>query len=189
MAPEELENSIVRLYWERDEQAIALTEKHYGGFVFSICRNILRERRDAEECCSTTYLKMWNSIPPERPNSFTAFIARAARMTAIDRLRERTRQKRGPGRLESLDDLSEFLTDDLSVADEVEARELGALINSFVSSLEKRERVLFVKRYYFNTPVKTICRELGVPRSTAYSMISSIKERLKKLLEKEGYLQ
>ena len=121
MPPDEKDENIVRLYWERNEEAIELTEKHYGKLVRSICRNVLRDERDAEECTSTTYFKMWNSIPPECPSSFGAFIARTARSAAIDRLRERTRLKRG-GKLESLDDLADKLTDGLSVSDVAEAK-------------------------------------------------------------------
>ena len=180
---------IIDLYWARREEAISRTAARYGQFVYSVCYNILRQREDSEECQNTTYMKTWNAIPPEHPNSLKAFLARIARMTSIDRLREKTRQKRNAMFLESLDDYSDFLADDHSVPDEIEARELACILNEFISGLRDDEQICFVKRYFFNTPVKSISQETGIPRSTLYSMLDGIKNRLKNLLKKEGYIQ
>ena len=180
---------IIDLYWDRKEEAISRTAARYGQFIYYVCYNILRQREDSEECQNTTYMKAWNAIPPERPNSLKTFLARIARMTSIDRLREKTRKKRNVVFLESLDDYSEFLADDYSVSDEIEARELACILNEFISGLRDDEQILFVKRYYFNTPVKKISQEMGIPRSTLYSMLDTVKQRLKNLLEKEGYVE
>jgi RNA polymerase sigma-70 factor (ECF subfamily) len=180
---------IIDLYWDRKEEAISRTAARYGQFVYSVCYNILRQREDSEECQNTTYMKAWNTIPPERPNSLKTFLARIARMTSIDRLREKTRKKRNVVFLESLDDYSEFLADDYSVSDEIEARELACILNEFISGLRDDEQILFVKRYYFNTPVKKICQEMGIPRSTLYAVLDAIKNKLRNLLEKEGYIK
>ena len=179
----------IDLYWDRKEEAISRTAARYGQFVYSVCYNILRQREDSEECQNTTYMKAWNTIPPERPNSLKTFLARIARMTSIDRLREKTRKKRNAVFLESLDDYSDFLADDYSVADEVETRELARILNEFIFGLRDDEQICFVKRYYFNTPVKKISQEMGIPRSTLYSMLDTVKQRLKNLLEKEGYVE
>lgn len=183
------DQSIIDMYWARNEDAVSKTEAKYGKFIYSVCYNILRQREDSEECQNTTYLKTWNAIPPERPNCLKTFLARIARMASIDRLREKTRKKRNAVFLESLDDFSDFLADDHSVADEVETRELARILNEFISGLRDDEQVCFVKRYYFNTPVKKISQEMNIPRSTLYSMLDFIKNRLMILLKKEGYLK
>lgn len=41
--------SIIELYWRREDRAIAETDAVYGRFCFSIARNILFDRQDAEE--------------------------------------------------------------------------------------------------------------------------------------------
>ncbi len=188
IVPEDRDNTIIDLFWERNEAALELTAKHYGRFVFLVCYNILRQKQDSEECQSTTYMKTWDRIPPERPKSLKAFLARVARATSIDHLRGKTRLKRNRGFVESLDDYSEFLSDDCSVSDELEAKELAAILNRFLSSLKDSEQICFVKRYYFNIPVNEISREMRIPRSTVYAMLDSIKTRLKILLKEEGYL-
>lgn len=57
------DNTIISLYYSRDERAIFETDKKYGAFCRSIAKNILTVHEDAEECVSDTYIRAWNSIP------------------------------------------------------------------------------------------------------------------------------
>ena len=58
---------IVDLYWRRDEQAIAETERKYGGACEGIARRFLPAAEDAEEIVQDAYLSLWTTIPPQRP--------------------------------------------------------------------------------------------------------------------------
>ena len=49
------DNEIVALYWERNETAIAETEKKYGRYCYVIAYNVLYCHEDAEECVNDTY--------------------------------------------------------------------------------------------------------------------------------------
>ncbi len=64
------DNSIIALYNQRDEQAIAETDKKYGNYCLTIAFNVLNDRQDSEECVNDTYLKVWNVIPPTMPQRF-----------------------------------------------------------------------------------------------------------------------
>lgn len=182
------DNNIVVLYLNRDEKAIRETENKYKAFIFSICNGILRQTQDSEECVNTVYKKLWDSIPPEKPKDFKAFIARLARTTAIDYFRTNNRKKRNAGIVDSLDDYADFLASDYSVTDEIYANELAAFLNKFLQRLPKRERVCFVKRYYFNCTVDEIVKQTHIPRSTVYMVLDKIKKEIKEKLLEEGYL-
>ena len=86
---------IIDLYWKRDQSAIVETQNKYGKYCFSISYNILKNYTDAEECVNDTYLRVWNSIPPHRPNIFSAFIGKITRTISLDRWRKSHAQKRG----------------------------------------------------------------------------------------------
>lgn len=75
---------IIKLYKLRNEQAITETEKKYGAYCKKIAYNILNDTRDIEECMNDTYLKVWNSIPPEEPESLVTYIGRIVRNTSLD---------------------------------------------------------------------------------------------------------
>ena len=88
------DQEIISLYFDRDEQAIKETDTKYGKTCMQVSMNILHSHPDAEECVSDTYLKTWNSIPPQRPNSLCAFVCRIVRNLSLNRLKELTAAKR-----------------------------------------------------------------------------------------------
>ena len=67
------DQEIVELYWARSEQAIEESEGKYGAFCRTIARNILSQEEDAEECVNDTWLRAWNTMPPQRPRLLSAF--------------------------------------------------------------------------------------------------------------------
>ena len=99
---------IVDLYWRRDEQAIAETKRKYGGACEGIARRFLPAAEDAEEIVQDAYLSLWNTIPPQRPEHFGAYLFRTVRNAAFSRFRADSAQKRGGGEASAaLDELAE----------------------------------------------------------------------------------
>ncbi|MBD5133436.1 MAG: hypothetical protein HDT38_03030 [Clostridiales bacterium] len=54
--------AIIALYWSRDENAIAETDKKYGPYCRTIAQNILSVREDVEECVNDSYHNAWNAM-------------------------------------------------------------------------------------------------------------------------------
>ena len=54
------DEEIIRLFFERSEQAIAELSKAHGSTAARVARNILGSERDAEECLNDTYLAVFN---------------------------------------------------------------------------------------------------------------------------------
>ena len=100
------DQQIIDLYFARDEQAIVETDKEYGAACMRISLNILNSRPDAEECVSDTYLGVWNSIPPQRPAHFGAFVCRIARNLSLKRFRDLHRQRRNRDLEVAMEDLA-----------------------------------------------------------------------------------
>ena len=61
------DSKIISLFFERSEQAIEELDRKHGPAVKRTAANILKDRLDVEECVSDTYLRTWNSIPPQAP--------------------------------------------------------------------------------------------------------------------------
>ena len=83
------DSEIIRLYWNRDEEAIFATAEKYAGYCTSIAKNICESSADAEECVNDTYLAAWNSIPPQKPSVLSAFLGRLARILQQNGVAER----------------------------------------------------------------------------------------------------
>ena len=88
------DSEIISLFFARSEQSVAELDRQYGAAVKKTASNILPDRLDAEECVNDTYLRVWNSIPPQRPNPLVSYVCKIARNLALDRYRSSRAEKR-----------------------------------------------------------------------------------------------
>lgn len=183
------DQTIVELFWSRDEQALLQTEQKYGKYLFKLAGHVLSDPQDREECVSDVYMAAWNSIPPQRPQSLCAYLSKLARRISIDRLRRMTAQKRGGTEYAlSLSELAGCVAGGTEPEASLETKQLGKALNSFVRGLSSQERQLFVGRYFFMDRLKNVARYCGMTESKAKSMLFRIRCRLREHLEKEGLL-
>ena len=182
------DETIIDLYWQRDERAIEETDFKYKTYLFSVITNLLGDKSDSEECLSDTYLGAWNAMPPSRPNVLKAFLTTIARRAAIKRYRKNTAKHTVPSELtNSIEELGEFISLDGDVDDAFDAQELGRILSDFVRALPARKQYIFMSRYYVARTVDSIARELGVSRSTVNKELAAIRDALRNTLESEGY--
>ena len=155
------DSGILELYFLRNEQAIQETERKYGAYCKAIAGRILKNREDTEETVNDTWLSAWNAIPPQKPNCLQGFLGRITRNGAIDRWRRRTAEKRG-GEMElALEELGECIPSGNQVEREVEARELGRVLEQFLGTLPEEKRRIFLLRYWYLMPNREIAQRLG----------------------------
>ncbi len=182
------DEQIIRLYWERNEQAIEETDFKYKNYLFSIAHNILHDHLDCEECLSDTYLGAWNAMPPAKPNVLKAFLTTILRRAAIKRYHKNRKKSEIPSELTvSLSELEEIVSEDGDVASDFDAASLGRVISDFVRVLPARRQYIFMSRYYISRPIDSIARDLRVSRSTVNKELAAIRHDLKEKLESEGY--
>ena len=183
------DQSIVALFWERSEQAIAETDRKYGAYCYSIAYHALANNEDAEESVSDTYMAAWNQLPPHRPSILATFLGKITRRISINRWKAKNTAKRGGGQitltLEELDNCVDG-TQDLEASSD--ARELSACLNRFLDSLPKAERDIFLRRYWFFDPIAAIAESYGFTQSKVTSMLHRMRGKLRKQLEKEGFV-
>ncbi len=183
------DTEIVELYWQRSEEAIYETSEKYGNYCYAIANCILCNHEDAEESVNDTYRDAWNSMPPHRPSVLSTFLGKITRRISIDRYRKRKAEKRGGGEFPLiLDELADCITDGESIEDEYEKKCLAEAINTFVKSLSETERKIFLCRYWHMEPISEIGKRFGFSESKVKSMLYRTREKLRKVLEKEGMM-
>lgn len=181
------DEEIIELYWNRDERAIEETDLKYRKYLFTIAYNILYSNEDSEECLNDTYMGAWNAIPPQRPLNLKAFLTTIAHRVAINRYNKTKMQKRIPSNLTSALEELDYMLEGDSMDSEIDAKRLGEIISAYLKTLSKRQRYIFMSRYYMAEPIEKIASDISVSKSTVNKEIVSIKEGLKNALEKEGY--
>lgn len=178
---------IIRLFYERSELAITALKKKYDNILFTVSYNILKNRMDAEETLNDVYLVAWNTIPPENPNPLLTYLIRIARNISIKRYHKNTAIKRNSYYDIALSELDECLSDIESVEDKYEAKELAGVIDNFLDRIDKKSKIIFVRRYYFADSIEEIAEKFSLSKNSIAVRLSRIRNKLKKYLEKEGY--
>jgi RNA polymerase sigma-70 factor (ECF subfamily) len=179
------DHELIELYQNRSESAITQTASRYGSYCSAIAMNILKNREDTEECINDTYLKVWNSIPPERPESFVSYIGRIVRNLSINRYRAQNAKKRG-GIAVLLGELEDCLPSDVNVENEADARCLGERINAFLETIGENEMLYFVRRYWYADSITEIKKRYNVSESKVKTSLFRTRNKLKEELMKEG---
>ena len=173
----------------RDEQALTATAEKYGVLCRSVARDILGNEQDAEECLNDALLQIWNTIPPMQPENYCAYLMKIVRNNALDRYKARNRGKRGSGQqAAALDELAEMLPASENVLSELEQRELIAAITQFLRSLSKKQRDLFIRRYWGFTSFSDLAEEFRMRENNVQSTLSQVRKKLRVYLRKEGLL-
>lgn len=177
---------IIELYWERKEEAVRETALKYGKLCAYIAGNILSSQEDSEECVNDTYFAVWNAIPDERPNIFSAFISRITRNLALKKYEYLSAAKRNPGAITSLEELGDCISGTENVESEIEKMRIESTINAFLRQQSEEKRNIFIRRYWYFDTIESICKSTGFSQSKVKSMLYQMRQKLRKKLESEG---
>ena len=182
------DSAIIDLYWARDQAAVTETDRKYGPLCRSLSLRITGSREDAEECVNDTWHRAWDTMPPQRPASLGAYLLRIVRNLSIDRWRARRAEKRGCG-LESLVlELEDCVPAAPSAEAAWEAKETAAAIDRWLDGLDRGDRVLFVRRYWYGDRVEELAARLGKSPNTTAQRLRRLRAGLRRALEREGVI-
>ena len=179
------DNNIIDLFFARDQDAIRHTDDTYGRRLFHLADRILENDQDSEESVSDTYLKAWNTIPPQRPTYFFAYLAKICRNFALKRLDWKNAQKR-KAEVVALTQEMERCIPDASREAELDARELGKILDAFLRTLPRDNQMIFLRRYWFADTVAEIAARYGLSDGAVQMRLNRTKAKLSTYLEKEG---
>lgn len=180
------DQKIIDLFFLRSERAIAQLAEKYEGPVRRLADNILRSRRDAEECANDTWLAIWNSIPPRQPENLGAYVMTVARNLAVSRWRRNSARRRNGFFDAALEELEGCLAAEETAETALDARELGRDINEFLAGRSREDRILFLRRYWFSDSVAQIAQAVGMPANRVSVRLYRIREDLKRYLTERG---
>lgn len=179
------DKQIIDLYWERNEAAITETDRAYGGKLRRLAEGILHNREDAEETMSDTYMKTWQTIPPQHPQYFFAYLAKLCRNFAFGRLDWKNAEKR-KAEVIALSQEMENCIPDQSREEKLEGKAIGQAINGFLGTLSLENRLLFLRRYFYCETIAEIAKRYGLRENTVKTRLHRLRGQLKIHLEREG---
>ena len=178
------DSKIIDLYFARSEDAIKHTDETYGRRLYHLAENIVKNGQDAEESVNDTYLKAWDTIPPQRPQHFFAYIAKICRNFALKKLDWKKAAKRN-AEVVSLTEEMEMCIPDKTRDREIEARELGMVLDRFLRTLTPENQMVFLRRYWYVDTIAEIAARYGISESAVLMRLNRTRAKLQTFLEKE----
>lgn len=179
------DEKIIALFFARDEEAIRQTEQTYGRRLLALADQILSCAQDAEEMVSDTYLRAWNTMPPQWPRFLYGYLAKICRNFSLDRLDWQHAAKRNVQLVSLTQEMETCIPDRKSQLD-LDNQELGQLLDRFLRSLSEENQLVFLRRYWFLDTIAQIAQRYQISESAVQMRLSRSKEKLRKFLQKEG---
>lgn len=180
---------IVGLFWQRDENAIACTDKKYRHYLNTIAYNILFDREDSKESVNDTYLAAWNSIPPHKPQVLSTYLGKLTRRISIDMFRKKNAEKRAGGEYSlSLDELADCFSAGNTTEQAANCQALSDAVAAYLKTLPQETRNVFLGRYYYLDPVAKIAGYCRISQSKVKILLYRTRQSLGQYLKEEGFL-
>ena len=179
------DSQIIALFWERNEDAIRETDAAYGRKLYAVSDKILRSTQDAEESVSDTYMRAWETIPPQRPNYFFAYLAKICRNCSLSRLQWNSAAKRN-AEVVSLTQEMENCIPDRSYERKLEGEEIGRVLNEFLDSISLESRLIFMRRYWYTDSIAEIAARYSISEGKVKTQLHRTRNKLQLFLAKEG---
>ena len=180
------DSKIIDLFFERSEQAITELSLKYEKLCKQISINILGNEEDALECINDSYLGVWNNIPPKRPDNLKYYFCRIVRNNALKKFHSNTALKRNSFYDIALQELEECIPDVNSIEKELTSVEITKLIDSFLATQKKENRIIFIRRYFFSDSISDISKRMGMSENNISVRLNRMRHNLRNHLEKEG---
>ena len=142
-----------------------------------------------EECANDTWLGVWNSIPPQHPDSLIAYVCKIARNLATWKYHHNTAQKRNGQYDLVLDELEECIPSNIDIESDYEAKEISAAISRFLRTLSYEDRFCFLRRYWYADSVSDIAAMTHGSSHRISVRLFRTREKLYRYLREEGLLE
>ena len=174
------EKQLIKELARGELSALETLIERYTPYVSSVAARILRGRQaDAEELTADVFLAAWENRDRLRAGKVKSYLGAIARNRAFNLLRA----DRATLPLE--DDVLLLETD--GPEKELDRRETARIVHQALSRLDRPQRELFVRHYYYGQTVQEAALAMGVNLSTAKTWLRRGRETLKTILKKEGY--
>ena len=182
------DSQIIDLFFVRSELAISELDAKYGKVCHKLAHNILDSRQDAEECVNDAYLGTWNAIPPQRPDPLLPFVCVLVRRYSIMRYRANTAMKRNSSYDACMEEIENCIAAPGRVEDHYEAKVLARTIERFLDTLNRENRVIFMRRYWYSDSYAAIAALTGLTEKNVSVRLARVRKQLRDYLMKQGVL-
>ena len=172
------ESALIKGIIKRDKESLMKLMDIYGRLIYYIAGTILiepYEKESIEDCYNEVFTAIWFNIDCFKleKGSFKNWIISITRYKAIDIKKKNLKHNH------SLEYDDELVSNHKNELERIENLEL---INELLNTLDKKDRTIFIKRYFRGDSIKEISRELGYSEEYIYTRISRARKKIKRIV-------
>lgn len=180
------DEKIISAIKNRDESAICYVMQKYSKLLWSVASAILANAatEDIEECVADVFIYLWQN--PEKysvqKGKLVSWLTMVARSKAIDRYRvisgrkESTLEEGMESRIEEIHLKKRDLL--LDILEKEEKKHVW----SDIQKLDKQDRDVIIRRYYYDQKPKEIALAFGVSKKQVENRLYQAKQKLKRVM-------
>ena len=189
VSPKLDETALIRAVQQGNQDAFEQLVRAYDHSVLRLAMNLLRSPEDARDVYQEAFLRVYKNIHSFRFDcSFHTWLYRIVTNICLDYLRKRKVRKEEGSVVETADgpvDRMESFEEDSAHADPERSlwnRQLGRRIESALSDLTPRERMVFELRHYQGLRLRNIGEMLGTSEEAAKNCLFRATQKMRSVL-------
>lgn len=169
---------LVQALQARQNGAMEQFQTAYTPLLRYIIAPILADERDREECLSDVLLRVWDSISTFDPKraALTTWLTHLTRNAALNRRRSNERRRDSGSLEETAPDTADGPEQALLKAETAQA------MWAAVERLGRKDRELFLRKYYYYQPTAQIAAESGLTVRAVEGKLYRIRKHLREEL-------
>ena len=184
------EKDLIRRAKNGDHDAFGQLVLAHQNKVYTLCVHMVTNREEAEDLAQEAFLKAWRSLSSfQEESSFATWMHRLTTNVCLDHLRKQARRQNISTAV-SLDDEESNWTEPADHSQDpqqkLEQQEQRQLLTKALQELPEHYRRLIVMREVSGLSYQEIADALNMDLGTVKSGISRARERLRKILLRDG---
>ncbi len=182
------DKKIISAIAARDERMLAFVVQKYSRILWKIAASILINAasfQDVEECVADVFIYLWQYPEKYDPDKakLSSWLSVVARSKAVDSYRRISRKREIP--------MEEIVAESLGYAEnnaadgEMEEEHSMDILRSCIEGLDKKEKELVIRRYYYEQKPAEIAVALDMPKKQVENRLYYVRQKLRKMMERQ----
>lgn len=167
-------DNYIKALREKNIEALDFIMDTYSNLIFKVAYKVLNKRELSEECINDVFLKVWNNIDifNKEDDKFKNWICTITKYTAIDMLRSEKKHSNNLSIEEEVLNSKSELEKDFQNDNDL------LIIKNEINSMDKIDREIFIRRFYYGEKIKVISEKLGMTDNAINLRILRGRKRL-----------
>lgn len=174
-------DNYIKALREKNIEALDFIMDTYSNLIFKVAYKVLNKRELSEECINDVFLKVWNNIDRfnKEDDKFKNWICTITKYTAIDMLRSEKKHSNNLSIEEEVLNSKSELEKDFQNDNDL------LIIKNEINSMDKIDREIFIRRFYYGEKIKVISEKLGMTDNAINLRILRGRKRLSEKIREE----